>query len=311
MYSFTVINSMVIIFMLAVPGFVFRKLGMADEHQLKTMSGFMMKIILPAVIIQSMQIEFSKEMLISGAKIFMAVYILFFAVLAFSAVFSRMPSIGKKNTGLVAFMLFFANTGGIGIPVMKMLFGDEAVFYASAVEIAVDTLIFTGGVLLMQSSSDKKGASFDVKSLLNPGTFGILCGLILFLTGIRLPDTLNSVFDHLSQASLAVTMFVIGAQIGAVKFKSMLSEKRMYAVTAAKLIAVPVIMFVIAYFLKCSVMPSLVLTTLFAMPTGGAAVIFAKEYGTDSIFAAEVVFSTDICSLFTIPVLIILMNAVN
>ncbi|MCI1931705.1 MAG: AEC family transporter [Clostridia bacterium] len=311
MYSLTVINSMVVIFTLAVPGFVFRKLGLADEHQLKTMSSFMMNIILPAIIIQSMQINFSKEILISGAKIFLAVFIMFFVVLGFSVVFSKSASIGTKNTGLVAFMLFFANTGGIGIPVMKMLFGNEAVFYASSVEIAVDILIFTGGILLMQSSSENKKVNFNIRALISPGTFGIVCGLILFVTGIRLPDILNNVFNHLSEASLAVTMFVIGAQIGAVKFKKMLYEKRMYYVTAAKLIVIPVIMFAITYFLRCSFMPSLVLTVLFAMPTGGAAVIFANEYGTDDIFAAEVVFLTDVCSLFTIPVLMILINSIT
>ena len=158
-----VYSSLFIIFALAVPGIIFRRLGMADYRQLKTMSSFMMKIILPAVIIYSMQQDFSQEILSGGIKVFGAVFLLFVLVLAFSAVFTSCIGFDRKYAGLVAFILFFANTGGIGIPVMNMLFGPEAVFYASAVEMAVDILIFTAGTIIMQFSgnSEKMGIDFD------------------------------------------------------------------------------------------------------------------------------------------------------
>lgn len=62
MAIYTILSSLAVIFALAVPGVVFQKLKMADQHQLKLMSGFMMKVILPAVIIYSMQTDFSPEM---------------------------------------------------------------------------------------------------------------------------------------------------------------------------------------------------------------------------------------------------------
>jgi len=301
MYS--VISSMLVIFLLAIPGFVYGRRKLSDSGQLKAMSGFMMNVILPAIIIQSMQTDFSGKLLISCAKIFAAVFILFFITAVFSIFFSKIPVLGKQNSGLIAFMLFFANTGGIGIPVIKLLLGNEAVFYASAAETAVDLLIFTGGVALMNRSG-KKNNRFDFKAFLSPGIIGILFGLALFLTGIRLPQILNLALDRLSQASLAVTMFIIGAQISLCGFKNILSDRRLYIVTAAKLILIPLLMLFTAHVLNCGHMPSLVLAVLFAMPTGSAAVIFSEEYGADSSFAAGVIFLTDVCSLFTIPVII-------
>ena len=47
-------------------------------------------------------------------------------------------------------MLLFGNTGFIGIPVIKALYGTDAVFYAAIVELINDILIFTVGILLIQ-----------------------------------------------------------------------------------------------------------------------------------------------------------------
>lgn len=209
--------------------------------------------------------------------------------------------------GLVAFIMFFANTGGIGIPVMNMLFGPEAVFYASAAEMATDVLIFTAGVLLMKSSGKSEGG-IDLKALLSPGTFGIIIGMALFLLDIRLPDIINKVLESISGASLPVTMFVIGAQIGSIDFKALGCKWRVFVVTAAKLLVVPVFMYFISVkIIKCDTLPAMVLTVLYAMPTGGAAAIFAQEYGADSQFAAEAVFLTDILCLITLPVIVVIL----
>ncbi len=304
-----VYSSLFIIFALAVPGIIFRRLGMADYRQLKTMSSFMMKIILPAVIIYSMQQDFSQEILSGGIKVFGAVFLLFVLVLAFSAVFTSCIGFDRKYAGLVAFILFFANTGGIGIPVMNMLFGPEAVFYASAVEMAVDILIFTAGTIIMQFSGNSEKMGIDFKSLISPGMFSIAAGLFLFFTGIKLPGAVNGVLEKLSDASLAVTMFVIGGQIGGINFKLLKNKGRLMLIAAAKLCIVPMAMyFVSSYVFNCGQLASAVLTALFAMPTGGAAAIFAQEYGADAELASASVFLTDVLCIATLPLLILFLR---
>ncbi|MHC1720411.1 MAG: AEC family transporter [Clostridiaceae bacterium] len=42
--------------------------------------------------------------------------------------------IKSEQGGIFAFMLIFANTGFVGIPVINALYGKEAVFYASITE---------------------------------------------------------------------------------------------------------------------------------------------------------------------------------
>mgnify|MGYP000458945811 FL=1 len=65
--------------------------------------------------------------------------------------------------------------------------------------------------------------------------------------------------------------------------------------------------FISVKIIKCDTLPAMVLTVLYAMPTGGAAAIFAQEYGADSQFAAEAVFLTDIFCLITLPVTVVML----
>jgi len=303
----TILNSLFVVFALAIPGVIFKKIGKAEKSQLKTMSGFMIDVILPAIIIYSMQTEFSKEVLENAIKVFAAVFILFGALIVVSFFLTRGLKLEKKYTGLVSFIMFFANTGGIGIPVVNMLFGSEAVFYASAAEMATDILIFTAGVMLMKSSGNNEGG-IDFKAFLSPGTFSIIIGMILFLTGIRLPVPVNNVLSKLTDASLAVTMFVIGAQIAGINIQKLERKGKLLIITAAKLLAAPFVMFVISkYVLGCDNLIVSVLTLLYAMPTGGAVAIFAQQYGADSEFAAASVFLTDVLCIISIPIILILI----
>ena len=197
---------------------------------------------------------------------------------------------------------------------MNMLFGTDAVFYASAAEMAVDIILFTAGVLLMQSSGKPVGGKYgiNVKEIFSPGSFAIVIGLILFLTNTTLPSFINGVLEKLMDASLAVTMFVIGCQIGGVNISVLKKSGKIFAlilVAVSKLIIIPIIMYIIAFFVfKCGQMTSIILAVLFGMPTGGAAAIFAQEYSADVDFAASTILLTDIFCLLTIPLLILFIK---
>ncbi len=301
-----VFSSLFVIFALAIPGIIFKKLNIVEDNQLKLMSKFMMNVILPAVIVYSMQIEFSNDVFISGLKVFLAVFLLFGIIFLISIVLSFCLGLGKKYIGVVTFVMFFANTGGIGIPVMNMLFGVEAAFYASAAEMATDVLIFTAGVLLMKYSG-KSDEGIDLRTLINPGTFAIIIGAILFLTNTRIPSVINNVLQNLSNASLPVAMFIIGVQIGGINLKYILTQWHALLISVLKLTIPPICMYLIAIILNCPPLPAKVLATIFAMPTGVAAAIFAQQYNADTKFTVSVVFATDILCLITIPIIVIVM----
>lgn len=132
--------------------------------------------------------------------------------------------------------------------------------------------------------------------------------MALFLLDIRLPDIINNVLESISGASLPVTMFVIGAQIGSIDFKALGCKWRVFVVTAAKLLVVPVLMYFISVkIIKCDTLAIYGTYCIVCHAYRCAAAIFAQEYGADSQFAAEAVFLTDIFCLITLPVTVVML----
>ena len=96
-----------------------------------------------------MQIEFSVQTLRDTGYILIACLAIFAALLLFSTPVIRLMRLTKTKQYLTMFMLLFGNTGFIGIPVIKALYGTEALFFAAIVEFINDILLFTVGVLLV------------------------------------------------------------------------------------------------------------------------------------------------------------------
>ena len=61
------------------------------------------------------------------------------------------PTMGLYFVVLLVFAAAFANTGLIGMPLIRLLLGQEALFLAAIMEVVNDVLIFTVGILLIQS----------------------------------------------------------------------------------------------------------------------------------------------------------------
>ena len=91
------LHSLITIFILIIPWLVCGKKNLITEDQVKGMSSFIMNIVLPALIISSMQIEFEYEYINSSLKIFL--YPIIFAItLNFNLVFVIYLSILSMNS---------------------------------------------------------------------------------------------------------------------------------------------------------------------------------------------------------------------
>lgn len=302
-----VFNSLIAIFLLLIPGLIFGKKQLITEDQVKGMSSFLMNVVLPIVIIASMQMEFKKEHIFIMTKIILAMFCFFLLAIGIAVCLSKTLKLKKNYWGLISFLLFFANTSGLGLPILMTLFDKEAIFYAAIAEIAVDVLLFSLGIILIQLSGDSD-TKFNAKNIMNPGLVGIIIGLVLFILKIQIPPILLNTCDKLGGASLPIAMFIIGYSLGQTKLKDLLGDYRVYVITICKMVIFPFLVFIISrYLFRLDYLQTCVLTILMAMPTGSAVVIFCQQYKADYIFASKNVIITTICSLITlIPLMSIL-----
>ena len=252
--------------------------------------------------------KFSLQILKDSAYILVVCLLILAIIFAISFPIAKLIKLPKTKQYLTVFMLLFGNTGFIGIPVIKALYGTDAVFYAAIVELINDILIFTVGILLIQLSA---GANLKVgfKQFINPGLIGVIIGLVLFLLNIQLPNLIGGSIEMIGNATTPLTMFCIGFQIGGLKFKEIAGDFQVYAICFVKLLIVPVLtLLVVKLWAGDFSMLEKVLIIGFAMPVGAVASIFSQQYKGEAAFATKSVLLSTVLSLITIPIFAIIME---
>jgi predicted permease len=303
-----IINSLCMIFIMILPGVIFRKKGLIDENQSKGISSLVVNLAWPCLVIDAMQVKFSQQIFRSSQYIFVIVMLIFAIACALSYAIVKILKIKREKGGVFAFMLLFGNTGIIGIPVMFALYGKEAVFYASIVEMVNDIMLFTWGLMLIQLSAGAK-AKINLKGYLTPGMVGIIFGYVLFLGNIQLPGFLGKSINIIGAATTPLSMFVIGLQLGGLKIKELLGDASIYVMSFVKLLIMPIAALLVMHFLfRDTSLLAKVLVMSFAMPAAACTVIFSAQYKADVGFATKGVLLSTLLSVATIPIFAMILS---
>lgn len=303
-----ILTSLVMIFLLIIPGIIFRKKDIISTVQSDGISSLAVNVTWPCLVVDAMQMDFSIAVL-KDSGYMMAVALAVFAIAAvLTVVLSKLLKLDHRRRYITAFMLMFGNTGFIGIPVIRALYGTEAVFFAAILEMVNDVVIFTIGMVLIQMSAGAK-LKFEPKLFLNPGLIGVLAGLLLFLLDIRLPEVIGGAVEMVGSATTPLTMFLIGYQLGGLKGREILKDTAVYAVSFTKLMIVPsLVLIILNLFAGEFSMLEKVLIMSFAMPVGSVSVIFSQQYRGETAFATKAVLLSTLFSIVTIPIFAIMVE---
>lgn len=302
-----ILNSLLMIFAMIIPGILFKKTGNITESQTKGISNIVTKLSLPFLIIDSMQMEFSKEIFKSSIMITFAVLVFFVLAILMALPIAKLTKMSRPQSGIFTFMMIFANTGFIGIPIISALYGKEAIFYASIIEMVNDFCIYTLGIAIIQITSGKK-AKINWRDFFSPGVFCILFGYTLFLFNLRLPGFLGSTVRLIGTTTTPLCMFVIGSQLGDIQLKELFQDSKIYIMCFFKLLVFPLaVMLILRLFLPSQSLIADVLIISCSMPAAVATAIFAEQFGSDAPFASKSVLLSTLFCIFTIPIIIFLL----
>lgn len=303
-----ILTSLVMIFLLIIPGIIFRKKDIISAAQSDGISSLAVNITWPCLVVDAMQMDFSAAVLKDSGYMMAAAMVVFAMTAVVTLVLSKLLRLDNSKRYITAFMLLYGNTGFIGIPVIRALYGTEAVFFAAILEMVNDVVIFTIGMMLIQMSAGAK-LRFEPKLFLNPGLIGVIVGLLLFLLDIRLPEVIGGAVEMVGDATTPLTMFLIGYQLGGLKAKEILKDASIYVISFTKLLIVPVLALIV---LRVAVgdfsLLEKVLIMSFAMPAGSVSVIFSQQYRGETAFATKTVLLSTLFSIVTIPVFAVMME---
>ena len=149
----------------------------------------------------STKVSFPKESAIQVLLVSTAIFIVVIPLAFLAATILRVPLDDKK---LYVFMFIFSNTGFMGYPVIRTIFGSDAVFLAALYNMIQGVALYSFGVWLM----DSRGGKFNVKSLINPSMIASLLSLVVFLCDIPIPQIAANVFDSIGSITSPAAMLL-------------------------------------------------------------------------------------------------------
>ena len=301
----SILEQIVILFLILIAGFASRRLGVFDDKVTKGMSSLLLKVTLPALIIDSLQRTFSPELLRESGQILLIALGVYAGSVALALLVGKMPGLKMTDVGVLRFATVFSNVGFMGYPVVLAVFGADALFYTAVFNLPFNFLSFTIGILLITGGSGEKHR-LDWRVFLNPAIVSIGIGFTLFLFSISLPYALTETIRQVGSLTTPLAMMVVGATLVGTDAKDVFGNWTIYMVSAIRLVFVPLIVWaVLNRFITNPLLVGIpVLVT--AMPVAVSTVLLADEYDANPRLASQVVFLSTLLSIITIPIIVLL-----
>lgn len=233
------VSSVGVFLLLAVPGFLLTKKKILTGRQVEGLSSVLVNFLWPAMVVDAMaQVQASRELVRQAgqAALWALLVIAVGAVCAW--IWLKVGKIGSVPGGILVFAAAFANTGLIGMPLIRLLLGEEMLFLASIVELVNDVLIFTVGILLIQTGCGRPRQA-ALRGLLSPGLAGVAIGFLLFATGFTLPGFAAEALSMAADATAPMVLLLVGAQLGEGDLKALVRDKKAWILTALRLLVIP------------------------------------------------------------------------
>ncbi len=310
-----IVGKVSVIFIYIGIGFVCNKFNVLPLEANKPLIDLMLTVTTPALMVSSIVTQKVGDDTMKNTVIVFLFALLFFALTAFlsSLIAAKGFRMNDPTDGnVLAVAMTSCNSGFIGFPVTRSVFGPLALFYMVVSNITLNLYLFIIAIIQLNFGTNKKSAKFTFRALIKPFmnvvTITSVIAVIMLFAGITLPKPVLAVSSSLGECSIPLSMMVVGVQLGESDMKHILSNARMLVTDFVKLIAFPALCLGIVMLLPIDNLVKLTLVLSTCFPTAVLSVAIAEKEGRNATLMAEAVASTTFFSMFTMPVWILLIS---
>ena len=242
-----------------------------------------------------------------------------FAYLSASALvygFALLVALGRKvpleEAAIEAHCAVIGNVGFLGVPMLALLMGPEAIGFVVMV-LAVDLILF-GSLIVMLIVGSREGQvrfatlwALVLGLLKNPMIMSISAGFIWSGLGIPIVAPLDEFLSMLGSAATPGALFAIGASLA---FKS--AERLQVAawISFLKLVMHPAVVAISALFIfQVESYAASVMVAAAALPVAGNVYILAQHYAVAPVRVSASILISTFCSILTVPAVIAWLNS--
>jgi predicted permease len=299
------------LFALVLLGFAITRWGRWPKAVADALTRFVFSVAIPALLFRMMS-DFSRLPPVE-ARLLIAFFggclIVFLLGRLIAARAFRLDGVGQSVFALGG---IFANNVLLGVPLAKVTLGEAALPAISLVLVFNALLMWTLVTVSVEWARHRalswSGYLQAAKAVLrNPVVASILLGTAWGLIGIRLPFIVDQTLDMIGQAAIPLSLIALG--MGLAEYGIGVGWQVSSAITALKLVAHPVVVWLLARALALPLLETQVIVLLAALPVGVNVYLMSRQFDTlGGPVAASLILSTALAAVTTPLVLTLIAH---
>ena len=193
------------LFLMILMGYIIVKTGLLKGEYSKVISKIVLYLVIPCVIINAFQVDYTSEKVKELLLVFAASVLL--QVILLAAVWGA----GKvlKLNEVETTSIYYSNSGNLIVPLVTFILGKEWVLYGCVFMSVQLVFLWTHG----KNTISREGKWDWKKIVFNVNMISVFAGVVLFFTKIRLPEivdqAVSSVGSMLGPARMIVTGMLV------------------------------------------------------------------------------------------------------
>lgn len=295
------------LFLLLICGYICRKAKIIDTNASKALSRLIISVGQPMMIISALSnAEYSKENLTIAWQVLLIGFAmhLIMALLSFP-IFRRMKN--RDQAKIFEFSLLFGNCAFIGFPILDSILGDGiGSFMGAFYVISFHLFLWTWGIMILARGREDIRMT-PKKAFFNYGTIPCLIGVVLYLCKplFVLPEFCSKFLTYLGNLCTPISVLICGALLATISLPKMLTNAKLYAHAALKLIVFPIVICLLAKLCGLSEAYILLATAMAGVPSASTITMLAELYDIEPGCASQTVGLTSILSTASLPVVML------
>ena len=294
-----IVNQILKMLLLLLLGCLCFRMKLVDEAGSKVLANLLLMVVNPMLAIVSLQTEYSAHL----AQGLLVAYLLAFLTHLVAAILSTVliRTTGNPGCGIDRFASMYSNCGFIGIQIVHSILGNEGVLYLTAYMTVFNFFSWTHGVMIMTGTFSLKELK---KGLLSPMIFASILGVVFFFGRIHIPDLLLDSMNYVAGMNTPLAMLIAGISVAQTDLLSMLRNRKLYLISASKLLLMPALLLLVLTLIPVDPMVSCTMLVAAACPVAATGTAFALRFHKNALYASELYAFTTIASLVTIPLFV-------
>ncbi|MBR3576178.1 MAG: AEC family transporter [Clostridia bacterium] len=298
------LSQIAVLFGFILIGYFLSKRKLLPDDSSAVLSKLENMLFIPALVLGTFIENFTVERISAARTLLLVSVIIAFIAIPVAILVSKLTTKDKYIQKIFTYGLSFSNFGFMGNAVVSTLFPD--IFFEYLIfTLPLWILIYIWGVprLLLADSNKKQTFKESLKSFVNPMFIAMIIGMIIGLSGIKLPAFIQSIVTVSGSCMSPVAMLLTGITVAAYPLKSTFANTRVYIISIVRLVILPLIFIGIASFLNLPETIYICALCSLAMPLGLNTIVIPSALGKDTSVAASMAVISHLLSCITIPLI--------